>query len=188
MARGATLTRMTTNPVIASSSMVQGTPLAGMTTNPVIASGGAFCRSERTTCVRAIPTYARGGDYHREASRRSHGPNDRPRSDRIDVIRSGGAFCRSERTTCVRAIPTYDRGGDCFDPNDGSRSDRIGVMSRRSAPLELEGQSTCHCENGLHPLPESYPSSSALRSARSGYQGLVQRNRLPLLLCQAGLP
>ena len=76
--------------------MVQGTPLAGMTTNPVIASRGAFCRSV------AIPTFDRGGDYHREASRRSHGLNDRPRSDRIDVI--------SRRAVCAEAIPTCALG------------------------------------------------------------------------------
>ena len=56
MVRCATLTGMTTNPVIASSSMVQGTTQAGMTTKPVIASRGAFCRSV------AIPTFDQGGD------------------------------------------------------------------------------------------------------------------------------
>ena len=72
MVRCATLTGMTTNPVIASSSMVQGTTQAGMTTKPVIASRGAFCRSV------AIPTFDRVGDCH--------GPNDGPRGDRINVI------------------------------------------------------------------------------------------------------
>ena len=43
-------------------SMARGATLTGMTTNPVIASGGAFCRSA------AIPTFDRGGDHLRKAS------------------------------------------------------------------------------------------------------------------------
>ena len=38
--------------------MARGATLTGMTTNPVIASGGASCRSA------AIPTYDRVGDCH----------------------------------------------------------------------------------------------------------------------------